>query len=60
MLKFNKFSNLTGEKLSDEEVEIVFKECMDPEDEDGYILYARKCLVYLYLVNLYTILCHNC
>jgi Ca2+-binding EF-hand superfamily protein len=29
-----------GEKLSDEEVDIVFKECMDPEDEDGYILYA--------------------
>jgi len=29
-----------GEKLTDDEVEVIFKECMDPEDEDGYILYA--------------------
>ncbi|XP_076677828.1 myosin light chain alkali isoform X1 [Andrena cerasifolii] len=29
-----------GEKLTDSEVETVLKECMDPEDEDGFIPYA--------------------
>ncbi|XP_058810128.1 myosin light chain alkali [Phymastichus coffea] len=29
-----------GERLEDHEVEIVLKECMDPEDEDGFIPYA--------------------
>ncbi|XP_078039635.1 myosin light chain alkali isoform X1 [Augochlora pura] len=29
-----------GEKLSDAEVDTVLKECMDPEDEDGFIPYA--------------------
>lgn len=29
-----------GEKLSDGEVDIVLKDCMDAEDEDGFIPYA--------------------
>ncbi|KAG6803751.1 Myosin light chain alkali [Apis mellifera caucasica] len=29
-----------GEKLSDAEVEEVLKDCMDPEDEDGFIPYT--------------------
>jgi myosin light chain 6 len=29
-----------GEKLEDHEVDIVIKDCMDPEDEDGFIPYA--------------------
>ncbi|XP_033339475.1 myosin light chain alkali isoform X2 [Megalopta genalis] len=29
-----------GEKLTDAEVEVVLKDCMDPEDEDGFIPYA--------------------
>lgn len=32
-----------GEKLSDDEVNEVFADCMDPEDDDGNIFYARKC-----------------
>lgn len=32
----------SGEKLSDAEVEEVLKDCMDPEDEDGFIPYTRK------------------
>ncbi|XP_054004248.1 myosin light chain alkali isoform X3 [Hylaeus anthracinus] len=30
-----------GEKLAENEVEQVLRECMDPEDEDGFIPYAR-------------------
>ncbi|XP_055633131.1 myosin light chain alkali isoform X2 [Toxorhynchites rutilus septentrionalis] len=29
-----------GEKLSEDERDDVFKDCMDPEDDDGYIPYA--------------------
>lgn len=29
-----------GERLDDAELEAVFKDCMDPEDDDGYIPYA--------------------
>lgn len=29
-----------GERLDDGELEAVFKDCMDPEDDDGYIPYA--------------------
>lgn len=29
-----------GEKLDDEQVEQLFKDCLDPEDDDGYIPYA--------------------
>lgn len=31
-----------GEKLTDEELDEVVKDCMDPEDEDGMIPYVRK------------------
>lgn len=31
-----------GEKLDDEQVEALFKDCVDPEDDEGYIPYARK------------------
>lgn len=31
-----------GEKLSQEETDTVLAECMDPEDEDGFIPYVRK------------------
>jgi len=33
---------LSGERLTDAECETVLKDCMDPEDEDGFIPYARK------------------
>lgn len=39
-----------GEKLNDAEVDTVLKECMDPEDEDGFIPYApflKKMMVLL-------------
>lgn len=29
-----------GERLTDQECEIVLKDCMDPEDEDGFIPYT--------------------
>ena len=31
-----------GEKLEREEVDILIKECCDPEDDDGFIPYERK------------------
>lgn len=34
--------NLLGEKLTDAEVEEVLKDCMDPEDDEGFIPYDRK------------------
>ena len=34
------FSTL-GEKLSDDEVAELFGDCMDPEDDEGNIFYAR-------------------
>lgn len=34
---------LPGEKLSDDEVAELFADCMDPEDEDGNVFYAREC-----------------
>lgn len=37
-----KWSRFIGERLSDPEVEEVLKDCMDPEDDDGFIPYARK------------------
>ena len=39
------FSNnfpISGEKLEREEVDILIKECCDPEDDDGFIPYERK------------------
>ncbi|CAD7090403.1 unnamed protein product [Hermetia illucens] len=30
-----------GEKLDDEQVEALFKDCVDPEDDEGYIPYAQ-------------------
>ena len=33
-----------GEKLEREEVDILIKECCDPEDDDGFIPYERKLL----------------
>ena len=33
-----------GEKLEREEVDILIKECCDPEDDDGFIPYERKYL----------------
>lgn len=33
-----------GERLSDSECDEVLKDCMDPEDDDGQIPYARKYL----------------
>ena len=36
-----------GEKLEREEVDILIKECCDPEDDDGFIPYERKPLVLL-------------
>ena len=33
---------LPGEKLEREEVDILIKECCDPEDDDGFIPYERK------------------
>ena len=32
----------SGEKLEREEVDILIKECCDPEDDDGFIPYERK------------------
>lgn len=32
-----------GEQLSDDETAELFADCMDPEDEDGNIFYAREC-----------------
>jgi len=33
---------VAGEKLSDQELDEVVKDCMDPEDEDGMIPYVRE------------------
>lgn len=33
---------LLGENLEDEQVEELFADCMDPEDDDGMIPYSRK------------------
>ncbi|KAL2714877.1 Myosin light chain alkali [Vespula squamosa] len=33
-----------GERLADAEVETVLKDCMDPEDDDGFIPYTRNIL----------------
>lgn len=35
---------ISGEKLSDDEVAELFADTVDPEDEDGNIFYARECL----------------
>ncbi|KAI8044428.1 hypothetical protein M5D96_000587 [Drosophila gunungcola] len=47
-----------GESLDDEQVETLFADCMDPEDEEGFIPYSRKysslgqarsfCFLYMY------------
>ena len=39
-----------GEKLEREEVDILIKECCDPEDDDGFIPYERKSNI-LYKTN---------
>lgn len=31
-----------GERMTDEEVAELFADCMDPEDEDGNVFYARE------------------
>lgn len=33
---------ITGESLDDEQVETLFADCMDPEDDEGFIPYSRK------------------
>ena len=38
-----------GEKLEREEVDILIKECCDPEDDDGFIPYERKLKYFLEL-----------
>lgn len=45
-----------GEKLTDNEVAEITKDCMDPEDEDGMIPYARKFLLILLNILLKTAL----
>ena len=39
-----KYFTISGEKLEREEVDILIKECCDPEDDDGFIPYERKFL----------------
>ena len=34
-----------------EEVDILIKECCDPEDDDGFIPYERKLSRYLYIIT---------
>lgn len=47
-LMFIYISQSSGENLTNEQVDEVFKDCMGEEDEDGNIKYARKyCLAYL-------------
>ncbi|XP_058813938.1 myosin light chain alkali isoform X1 [Topomyia yanbarensis] len=44
-----------GEKLSDDELDAVFKDCMDPEDDDGNIPYApflKKMMDNMVVINL--------
>ncbi|MDK3206105.1 hypothetical protein QMQ04_29715, partial [Escherichia coli] len=39
-----------GEKLSDEELDLVVKDCMEPEDEDGmipYVPFVKKVMIRL-------------
>ena len=38
-----------GEKLSDDEAATLFGDCMDPEDEDGNVFYARECQLHEYI-----------
>lgn len=37
-------SNILGERLSDPETEEVLRDCMEKEDEDGFVPYDRKLL----------------
>jgi len=39
-----------GERLSEDEAAELFADCMDPEDEDGNIFYARECLFKVILI----------
>ena len=43
---------ISGEKLEREEVDILIKECCDPEDDDGFIPYERKCEIKYLFVQL--------
>lgn len=36
-----------GERLSDPETEEVLRDCMDKEDDDGFVPYERKFLIYV-------------
>jgi len=38
---------ITGEKLSDQEVAEIAKDCMDPEDDDGMVPYVREYYFFL-------------
>ena len=38
-----------GEKLEREEVDILIKECCDPEDDDGFIPYERKLALFFFV-----------
>lgn len=40
-----------GEKLEDKEVDEVVKDCMDAEDDDGMIPYARKSSLHLFVAH---------
>ena len=44
---------ISGEKLEREEVDILIKECCDPEDDDGFIPYERKYIIQLSKLNYY-------
>lgn len=41
-----------GEKLSEDELAELFADCMDPEDEDGNIPYARKCRTFYNILQI--------
>lgn len=41
-VKFLTKQRFAGENLEDEQVEALFADCMDPEDDEGMIPYSRK------------------
>lgn len=46
-----------GEKLTDAEVDELFEDCLDEEDDEGEIPYERKCADSYKLRKLYNIYC---
>ena len=47
------FSFIQGEKLDREDVDVLIKECCDPEDDDGFIPYERELSRYFIFICLY-------